>query len=63
MLERRTGDLVLMAVDKHAVGECFVQYCVNKGWLVKETKNKKTSYLLTRHGITALRRYGLRFDE
>jgi hypothetical protein len=52
----------VMSVDKYAIGVHFVSYCVEKGWLVKEVKGKRTNYLLTINGMRALKKFGMRFD-
>jgi len=46
-------------VDPLAVGNAFLEYCINKKWLVKEGRGRNVKYYPTAEGQDALRKFRL----
>jgi hypothetical protein len=48
------------SVNPFAIGGGFVNYCVNKGWIVKQGSGRSTRYYVTEQGEKELLKFGIK---
>lgn len=42
-----------------AIGGGFIDYCVNKGWLIKQGSGRQTRYYAIKEGAEELLKFGI----
>lgn len=55
----REGARAREQVDPSAIGAAFLEFCVMRGWLVREGKGRSARYCVTEEGMRELRAFGI----